>query len=202
MDYPKREPDIVTIGTTWAWRRDDLNDDFPGGSGGWTLAYTLSQNGQTALQVNGAAVTYDGEGYLIKTAANLAAAAAAGLWTITGQVTNTGTGEVYEVYRGTVRLLPALGNNVDGRTYWQITLDNIEAVIQGRATKDQMAYTIDGRRLDRTPIAELLLLKDDARAEVERERRALLLSQGRDPKRKIGTRFVGPTGPFSWPWPF
>lgn len=199
MDTPTREPDIVTIGTTWTWRRDDL-DDYPPSA--WTLAYTLSQAGQSAIVIDAThGVSSDSDGWLIKTPANLAPSAPAGLWTITGQVTNSGTGEVYEVYRGTVRLLPALGNNVDGRSYWQITLDNIEAVLQGRATKDQQAYTIEGRRLDRTPISELILLKDEARGEVEREKRDLRLSQGRDPKRRLGTRFVGPFGPFSPPWP-
>ena len=47
-------------------------------------------------------------------------------------------------------------------------IDAIEAVIERRATKDQKSYSIDGRSLERTPIDELLLLRDRYRAEWQR----------------------------------
>lgn len=64
----------------------------------------------------------------------------------------------------------------DSRGHAQRVLDAIEAVIEKRATRDQERYTIEGqngrRELWRTPIADLLKLRDVYRAEVRREKAA------------------------------
>ncbi|WP_123711612.1 hypothetical protein [Sinobacterium caligoides] len=48
----------------------------------------------------------------------------------------------------------------DDRTHAKRVLAAIEAVIEKRASRDQMAYSIDSRSLSRTPIADLMLLRD------------------------------------------
>jgi hypothetical protein len=52
----------------------------------------------------------------------------------------------------------ATGTAVD--SHESRTLAAIEAVIENRATMDQMSYQINGRSLQRTPIADLLKLRD------------------------------------------
>lgn len=47
-------------------------------------------------------------------------------------------------------------------------LESIEAVIEKRATIDQERYTINNRELWRTPIPQLLELRDRYRAELRR----------------------------------
>ncbi|WP_420023757.1 hypothetical protein ACN9JG_06255 [Cereibacter azotoformans] len=56
----------------------------------------------------------------------------------------------------------------DGRSHAERVLRAIEAVIEGRASIDQQKYTIAGRELWRTPVADLLLLRDRYRDEVRR----------------------------------
>lgn len=51
------------------------------------------------------------------------------------------------------------------------TLAALEAVIEGRASKDQESYTIAGRQLSRTPIPDLLLLLSTYERKVAREDR-------------------------------
>lgn len=48
----------------------------------------------------------------------------------------------------------------------------IEAVIEGRASKDQESYKIGDRELVRTPLRDLLLLRDRYREDVRRARSA------------------------------
>ncbi|MEH6833999.1 hypothetical protein [Falsihalocynthiibacter arcticus] len=54
----------------------------------------------------------------------------------------------------------------DARNHAQRTLAAIEAVLESRASKDQESYSINGRSLVRTPIAELLLLRATYKKEV------------------------------------
>lgn len=80
----------------------------------------------------------------------------------------------------------------DNRSHAKICLDNIEAVLQTRATRDQMAYQIAGRSLQLTPIADLLKLRNYYKAEYKAEIAALNMKSGRGSGRKILTRFVIP----------
>jgi hypothetical protein len=83
--------------------------------------------------------------------------------------------DVLEVERGSTfiaRDLEALEGVQDVRTHARRTLDAIEAVIEKRASLDQSRYVINNRELERTPIRDLLLLKDRYAALVRREEAA------------------------------
>lgn len=79
--------------------------------------------------------------------------------------------EVVEVEAGEIAIKPdlaAMGDGHDGRVHVQRVLDAIEAVLEKRATIDQERYRINNRELYRTPISELLALRDRYRAELRR----------------------------------
>ncbi len=83
---------------------------------------------------------------------------------------------VFEVDSGTVLIRPdlaGLDDPYDGRTHAQRVLASIEAVIEQRATRDQERYTINNRELWRTPIADLLALRNQYRIEVKNEQAKL-----------------------------
>jgi hypothetical protein len=79
-----------------------------------------------------------------------------------------------------------LAPGADGRSFVKQALDAIEAVLAKRATKDQERYVIEvngsRRELWRTPIGDLLKLRDRYRAEYNAELRA-----------KSGSKLFGPT---------
>jgi hypothetical protein len=68
-------------------------------------------------------------------------------------------------------------------------LDAIEAIIEKRSTKDQDSYSIQGRSLGRTPIADLILLRDRYRAEWVREQRAERIRNGLGHSGVVKVRF-------------
>lgn len=83
--------------------------------------------------------------------------------------------EVVEIDAGAIIIaadIDSLPAGHDGRSHAARVLDAIEAVIENRATLDQQKYTINNRELWRTPIPELLLLRDRYRAELRREQQA------------------------------
>jgi hypothetical protein len=63
--------------------------------------------------------------------------------------------------------ISAVAGQFDGRAHAQRVLDAIEAVIEGRASIDQESYSINNRSLSRTPVSDLLKLRDRYRAEVK-----------------------------------
>ena len=57
-------------------------------------------------------------------------------------------------------------------------LSAIEAVIEGRASQDQMSYSIAGRSLARMPIEDLLLFRDRYRSEWLKDKRLTRARKG------------------------
>lgn len=83
--------------------------------------------------------------------------------------------DVVEIESGQLVVTPDMASasaGYDGRTAAQIALEAIEAVLAKRATMDQERYRINNRELYRTPIAELIRLRNLYREEVRREQRA------------------------------
>lgn len=83
--------------------------------------------------------------------------------------------DVVDIETGQLVVTPDLAGAEDGfdpRSPAQIALEAIEAVIAKRATMDQERYRINNRELYRTPIADLIKLRDMYRLEVRREKLA------------------------------
>lgn len=83
--------------------------------------------------------------------------------------------DVVEVGSGQITIMPDLataGPGYTDKSHAQRTLEAIEAVIEKRASMDQERYRINNRELYRTPIADLLKLRDLYRLEVAREQQA------------------------------
>jgi hypothetical protein len=134
---------------------------------GWSL--NAMMRGPGAVDI---ASTPDGAQHVLTADAATTASWAPGRYTYT--VRASCDGFVVDIDVGQIEVLPdpaAQSAGVDVRSHAQIVLDNIEAVIEKRATQDQARYTINNRELWRTPIAELLLLRDRYAAIVAKERR-------------------------------
>ena len=77
--------------------------------------------------------------------------------------------DVFEIEAGSIEItadVAAQAAGHDPRQHAERVLDAIEAVLEGRASKDQQSYTINNRTLVRTPIADLLELRKTYKAEV------------------------------------
>ncbi len=132
---------------------------------GWVLSVVL--RGPDVINLT---ATASGTQHQLTADAATTGAWTPGLYTYSARVTD-GT-EVIEVEAGQLTIaadLASAGEGYDGRSHAQQTLEAIEAVIQKRASLDQERYRINNRELYRTPIADLLKLRDLYRAEVRRE---------------------------------
>lgn len=182
---PTTEPVELRSGDTWKWRREDLSD-YPAPT--WTLKYRF-KNAAGGFEIT---ATADGSNFAVTVGASTTATYAAGKYEVVGWVASGG--EEYTVFNRTIEVLPNLrassaATAQDVRSHARKVLEAIEAVIESRATKDQQAYSINGRSLQRTPIADLITLRAQYAMEVQREVQAEKLKQGLGGGRAIFVRF-------------
>ncbi|RQQ37071.1 hypothetical protein [Burkholderia stagnalis] len=131
----------------------------------WALSVLL--RGPKAINIS--SVAADNGAHEAQAAATTTATWPAGEYIYSVRVTSGDT--VLEVASGLVTVeadLAAMPDGGDARSHAQRTLDALEAVIEKRATRDQERYTINNRELWRTPIGDLLKLRDYYRAELRR----------------------------------
>ena len=185
MALATREPAAVTAGDTVKWRREDLTVDYPA-TGGWALSYEL----QSAVQRYSFSAAASGDAFEITVAAATSAAWLPGTYAWAAYATKAA--ERYEVGRGTLTVRPNLAatGTIDARSQVKRVLDAIDAVLLGRASRDQESYEIAGRRLERTPIPDLLALQKFYAGQYQSELAAEGIAQGRGDGSMILTRFV------------
>lgn len=138
----------------------------------------------TGVTINKTASSFD-----VTVSATATAAYTAGTYKYVIYMTKSG--ERYQVESGTVEIKPdftVLTSTADTRSHVKKVLDAIEAVIESRATVDQMSYSIAGRSLSRTPIAELLKLRQTYRTEYALEVKAEKIAQGLGVSNQIRVR--------------
>lgn len=162
-----QEPLRARAGVTWTWERQDLTA-YPAPA--WTLTYWLKQQGGSGAHFSIVAAA-NGAYHRVTVSAATTAGYLAGDYTWVA-IASAGT-DSYEVDSGTLTVQPKYSENValDDRSHAKKVLDAIEAVIEGRASKDQQQYTIGNRALTRMPIDELLRFRARYKAEVAAEER-------------------------------
>lgn len=175
-------PRELIAGDTWAWERDLSEYPAPTWSAAWYF-----EKADAAFSITG------GVSGAKHTAAMTAADSVqrkAGKYRWRLLLTSGATRNTVEEGWTEVLIDPAAAGFVDHRTHARRVLDAIEAVIEQRATHDQASMAIAGRSLSRTPIDELLRLRDRYRAEARAEEQAEKLSSGLNPRNRLLTRFT------------
>lgn len=144
-----------------------------------TLTGYRAPDWQLSVILRGPAVidlvaTAEGTQHRLASTATTTAAWAPGLYVYAVRATKA-DGTVVQIDAGTTEILPDLAQSSGGdmRSHARITLENIRAVLEHRATQDQQRYTIETgnsrRELWRTPLPELRALERDYAARVAAE---------------------------------
>lgn len=161
-------PKTLNAGDSWTWTDSDAN--YPASS--WTLAYHF--RGSKNFSLVGVA-SGDDQVFTATTAVTQDLLVGDYDWiarAVNGAVSTTlGTGRV--------RIQPNLANLAgDNRSFNQIVLDSLEAVIKNRATTDQLSLSIAGRSISRMSWQELRDAYDYYKLAVAKE-------QGKRPSRVL-----------------
>lgn len=182
-EYAKIMPDVHRVGETFkvqlSW------SDYPAAD--WSAVLTLI-NTSNKEQVSGVA---DGDDFQFKLADTSTWASGEYKWIVEASATIDAATETYIADEGTILLQADLSaaTTSDTRTHAKKVLEAVEAVLENRATQDQSSYSIAGRSLSRTPVGDLLILRDRYQSIVKREEREERRKRGLSNPDSVWTRF-------------
>ncbi len=179
-DIPSKEPSEIVSGSTVKWKKSLSHFSA---ADGWVLSYDLVNKASKKISITGVA---NGADHDIALTAAITALYAPGeyFW----QSYATKATDRYDIGSGRITIKPnfaTVAGQLDQRTSAEIILDAITAVLQGVASKSQQEVRISGRTIISRPIEELLTLRNWAKSEVSREKRAEKIKQGLDPGGRI-----------------
>jgi len=167
-------PSRLVAGDLWQWRADGLATAYPADTFG--LSYVLAPKaGGTPTTAPAVA---DANGWGVTVAAATTATLAAGTYAWTLFATRTSDGARQTVCAGALEVAPDPAGAGDTRTAARKMLDAINAVLEGRITKNVESYSIEGRSLTRVPFEVLRNTRARLMREVQAED---ALARGRRP---------------------
>lgn len=177
---PTKEPERFYAGDTLKFK---INlPDYPPAT--WTITYSLV-SAAVLIQFSGSA--YEGV-HLVNVDEVTTAGYTPGTYNYIARVTN-GT-DVFTVRRGQMKILADFSDAaVDGRSHVKKTLDALELTIEGKASKDQLNYAINGRSLSRMSPSELIDWHTHYLALYQQEIADERVSRGQATGNKIKARF-------------
>jgi len=171
--------DVLSLGP-WTF------GDYPASS--WNLTWALVVAG-SQIQIT---AQESGDDFLLVVPSAFTAAFPPGSYDWQAYVTDAG-GDRTTIGEGSVDVVTDFdqqGAGFDGRSQIKKTLDAINALIEGRATKDQMGYTIAGRSLARMPIEDLIKFRNIYQRLHDAEQLELE-NKGKTSSNLVKTRLIG-----------
>jgi len=181
---PTTEPSQIRAGETLHFLKSLA--DYPA-SDGYSITYSFRA-------INGSKIdfttTADGDAHDAEVSFSETATWLPQTYQGVGIVSN-GT-EKKQVWQGQLIVLPdlsALDQGADTRSQAKRTLDNINAVIEGRASSAILNSTVEGTTLQRIPVTDLLMLRDRYTQIVADENSK---ARGDNRRRRIVSKFVNP----------
>lgn len=164
----------------------DTYADYPA-SEGWVLKTTFTPRLSTSAKITLTAVA-EGDNYRTQVAPASTSSWVPGDYSVHQTIEKSG--QRITVATGKLKLLPdpaVVAPGYDDRSHLEKVIANIEAMLEGKTSKDVQEYSIAGRMLKHIPINELLTLRDKYKHQLAAENRSKSSSAGLG--RKIYTRF-------------
>ncbi len=164
---PFTEPECFSAGDRVQWKR--TLEDYPI-SEGWSLTYYL--RGNFAHDPINLVATTSGTDYEIDLSPDVTGAYTPGIYywqafvSVTGDRKPIGSGKIT-----VLKNFSEVTDPTDERTHARRCLDSLNAVIENRATRDEVRYVIQaiGLSVDKMPIKDLLMFRDYYLVEVNKE---------------------------------
>jgi hypothetical protein len=184
MTVPNIEPKALTVGESVEWQRY-LQSYLP--TDGWGLFYSF-RNFKAGFDV---AASPKVDHYHVSLSSKETTLYKAGTYWWQATLTRDGSDDWHIVDEGSLLVKEnlALTKKYDGRSHVKQVLDALESTILGKASRDQMGYSIAGRSISRLSPAELLKWRDLYKAEYAREASQERLNQGLGSGSIIKVRF-------------
>ena len=157
-NYPNVEPETLTVGDRWVWKRDDLASDYPLAS--FALSYEARLQGAGSTNFTLAATESGGE-YLIEIPSANTASLTAGTYNWSAFITRSSDNQRIEIASGQWEVLANLAaSTADPRDHDEKMVDHLESTMESLAQKLTDSYSVSDR-------SNTLKSMDDVRSQLD-----------------------------------
>ena len=189
-NYPSQVPTELQLGDFWAWKRDDLSEDYPVAS--YALSYEFNLVDGATVSNFTLTATESNDTYIIE--ATSTASYTKGNYNWVSYMTRSSDSARVKLEEGFVEVQDNYATTTASvRSHAKIVLDAVEAVIENRANIDQSSMSIAGRSLSRMSIDELLTFRARYKAEYLKEVKQLRIKNKRGSGNAIKVNFGSST---------
>ena len=142
-NYPNVEPETLTVGDRWVWKRDDLASDYPLASYALSYEARLQGAGSTGFTL---AATESGSEYLIEIPSANTASLTAGTYNWNAFITQSSDNQRIEIASGIWEVLANLATSTaDPRDHDEKMVDYLKATLESLAQKLTDSYSVSDR---------------------------------------------------------
>ena len=157
-NYPNVEPETLTVGDRWVWKRDDLSSDYPLASYALSYSARLQGAGSTTFTIN---ATESGSEYLIEVGSSTTASYTAGTYNWNAFITRSSDSERIEIASGQWEVLGNLAaSSADPRDHDEKMVDYLKTTLESLAQKLTDSYSVSDR-------SNTLKSMDDVRTQLD-----------------------------------
>ena len=166
-NYPTTEPETLTLGDRWVWKRTDLGTDYAPASYALTYNARLQGAGSTTFSIT---ASESGDDYLVEVASSTTAGYTKGTYNWSAYITRSSDSERIEVDSGVWTVDLHLASSTDDpRSHAAKMVDNLESTLESLAAKLTTSYSIADRSNTLRSMEECRDQLREYRAELRRE---------------------------------
>ena len=186
-NYPTTEPEVLTIGDRWVWKRTDIGTDYAPSS--YALSYNarLLGTGSTTFSIT---ASESGTEYIVEVASSTTSSRTVGVYAWHMYITRSSDSERIALDSGKFELKDNLAtSSADQRTHAAKMVDYLEATQESLAQKLTSSYSITDRSNTLRSMDEVSVQLNYYRAVYNRESMKDRAKSGRRTGQNILVRF-------------
>ena len=183
------EPEVLTIGDRWVWKRTDLGSDYPPSSYALSYDARLQGTGSTAISIT---ASESGDDYLVEVASATTAAYTAGSYSWAAYITRSSDSQRIQIDSGEwVTKTNLAADTSDPRDHDEKMLDYLETTLESLAQKLTTSYSISDRSNTLQSMSEVREQLDDYRGRVRSKTNKARVLSGQRTDMNLLLRFPG-----------
>ena len=183
------EPEVLTIGDRWVWKRTDLGTDYPPSS--YALSYNarLQGAGSTAISIT---ASESGDDYLVEVASATTAGYTAGTYSWSAYITRSCDSQRIQIGSGDFEIKINLASDTsDPRTHSEKMVDFLESTLESLAQKLTTSYSVSDRSNTLTSMEDVRNQLDYYKGKVKSETNKARVKSGQRTDSNLLLRFPG-----------
>jgi hypothetical protein len=142
-EYPTTEPETLTLGDRWTWKREDLGADYAPASYALSYDARLEGAGSTTFSIS---ASESGDDYIVEVASATTAAYTAGTYSWAMYITRSSDSERLKLDSGKFEVVENLATSTaDPRSHAAKMVDYLETTLESLAQKLTTAYSVSDR---------------------------------------------------------